>query len=108
MRSVTVYPSDYGLRRMKYEERFGPQMYNTEHDDAASNSEDGDVGSEGSEEFGELDGGDGGTRKKVGLVIAGGECVGGVLSWGAVSSFLAERDHAHCTRHTHTRQETVQ
>lgn len=91
---VAVYPSNYGLEKLAHEARFGPKLWEDgggghgqfgDEDEEAEDDEDEDEGDEGSgsgsekggerrsgERLGQLDGGDGGTRKQVGVVFADG------------------------------------
>lgn len=74
---VSVYPSDYGLERIEQEEKFGPSIatHGGESEDEESEDESEDDG-----ELGELEGGDGGDRKRVGIVFAGSDDEGSDLS----------------------------
>jgi hypothetical protein len=84
---VAVYPSNYGLEKLAHEARFGPKLwqdgggghgqFGDEDDKEGSGSdedEDGEADDEArsGERLGRLDGGDGGTRKQVGIVFADG------------------------------------
>jgi hypothetical protein len=81
---ASVYPSDYGLERMRHEERFGPKLWGGEAGDGDDSDENGrdengsDEGGSSDEDeaagevLGKLVGGDKGVRTKVGLVFGGG------------------------------------
>ena len=76
---VSIYPSDYGLERMKHEERFGPKLWSGEDDEGGGDDDDKEEEEGGEEEdgvgvIGTLKGGrDGGVRTKVGLVFGGSD-----------------------------------
>ena len=87
VKKVTVMPSDYGLERLKNEEKFGPALWGqvgagaaasrasaaaaVEKEEDSEHEEEEEEEGDSEERLGTLKGGDGGTRTKVGLVFAG-------------------------------------